>query len=145
MVAELSDPDLPAYEFVNDAMFAINPPRPPALKGVFERFRFADAAEWLANNFFDEQVDSLHLLWIDRLPVQIIAPPLRRKDQLHDGCVSGLRLPSASGLSLCPLRDSASRQAVGGHFSGSASNTLSHRVPCSPPAIPSPPPGHGSV
>ena len=83
MITELRDEDVFSNYFVNDSMFRIDPPRPKSLKSVLKGLRLADALMWAAHDFFNKRIDPRHHLRIIPLPIQIIFPGLRRKDEIH--------------------------------------------------------------
>jgi len=83
MITELRDEDVFSNHFINDSMFRIDPPRPKSLKGVLKRLRLADALMWAAHDFFNKRIDPCHHPRIILLPIQIIFPSLRRKDEIH--------------------------------------------------------------
>src|ERR1035437_4868584 len=103
MVAHLRDPELRTDDFVDDAVFAVDPSRPPALKRMAQWLGFADAAERLAYDFLQQLVDALELLRIGRLPIQILLPCLGRKHQLR----GGHRIRRLSTSAPCPCRSQA--------------------------------------
>ncbi len=76
MVSKLCNEKITIFDFVNHAVFVIDAPRPVTREGVFERFWFTDASEWLTLDFIDQLVDALNHLSVLFLPVEVILPGL---------------------------------------------------------------------
>ena len=83
VIAQLRDQDLIAGPPVYNPVLGGNAPRPISLKNVLQRLGFADTRMGIARDFFDQQIDSRNGLRIGPLPVEVVLPGLRRKNQVH--------------------------------------------------------------
>ena len=83
VIAQLRDQDLIAGPPVYNPVLGGNAPRPISLKNVLQPLGFADTRMGIARDFFDQQIDSRNGLRIGTLPVEVVLPGLRRKNQAH--------------------------------------------------------------
>ena len=83
MVSQLGDLQDLAVDSIDHAVFRVNPARPEARKGVFQRFRFANAFMVVPHRVLDEVVDFSNDFFIHLLPVQVVVPCLRGEKQVH--------------------------------------------------------------
>lgn len=83
VITQLRDQDLIAGPPVDNPVLGGDTPRPISLKNVLQRLGFADTRVGIARDFFDQQIDSQNDLLIGALPMEVILPGLRRKDQVH--------------------------------------------------------------
>ena len=74
MAPTLGDFDSFLYEAVDNPVFIINPPAPPAGPVAFQRFGIANALMAVPNDILQYLIDSLQRFFILGLPVQIIVP-----------------------------------------------------------------------
>ena len=68
---------------VNDSVLGGDSAGPVSLKNVLQWLGFADTGIGIAGDFFDQQIDSRNGLRIGPLPVEVVLPGLRRKNQVH--------------------------------------------------------------
>ena len=122
MIPQLCDQDLIARPPVNDPVFGCNSAGPESGQGVFQRLRFPDAAVRLADDFFQEQVNSIDGPRVSLLPVKIILPGLGGENEIHQ---SALYCPFPAFAALQglhgrkkPLRIRRRPQQIGGLLQG---------------------------
>lgn len=83
VISNLDDQERISFDLVDDSVFFVYPPRPVACQSVLERFRFSFAVEWISGYLFDEGINPYQDFLICLLPVKIVFPGLRRKNDFH--------------------------------------------------------------
>jgi hypothetical protein len=83
MVPQLCDQDLITGSSVYNPVFRSDAPGPEACEGMFKRLRFSNPCVWRPNDLFYQKINSRDNRGIGLLPVQVIVPSLRSKDEVH--------------------------------------------------------------
>ena len=88
------------FDLVHQAVFAIDAARPEARQAMFQRFRFAQAAERRLRDIVQKLPDFFRRFWGMFFEVSVIFKGIRRENKFH----------KSSGLMSMPLP--ASRSAI---------------------------------
>lgn len=112
----LSDHQAVLRNGIHQAIFPINAARPKPGPIATLRFRLADATEGIALNRADQLIDTLETFRIGGLPVQIIIPGMRMKNDLYSIRSHALpappRKPSMASVNRAALRGLDIRYSV---------------------------------
>lgn len=83
MRSALGDNDVFIIHLIDDAVFAVDAAAPPSAVLMAQRLRFADAVKGASADIRNQCIDFLQGLFILHLPVNVILPAFRKKQDVQ--------------------------------------------------------------
>lgn len=77
MITALGYQDGAVIDAIDEAVFGVDPPRPPAGQLMLQGFGLADTVEWIPIDVSDQHVDPFDYLRIGSLPIDVVFPSIR--------------------------------------------------------------------